>query len=296
MKIKSINSIQGDDPERFQTLSQRPGIAWPTVALLLAAYTVFGIATFAYLQGILSLCWTIVLNATASYLSFAVAHDATHRSVSTHPRLNDWLGRAGLLLLEPAPMLSLFRYVHMQHHGFTNDLQKDPDAGLSLGPAWLIPFKWMVFDVFYFKFYLGPDVFPKRPQSERTEFYLAIAWGIAVITGFTLAGWLHYYLLLFFIPTRIAKFFIIWVFDYLPHYPHQTHAADNRFRSTSNRVGLEWLLTPLFVYQNYHLVHHLYPRVPFYRYIKLWNAKKQYHETKNPATTRPLKLAPIKTE
>jgi len=102
--------------------------------------------------------------------------------------------------------------------------------------------------------------------------------------------------LLFFIPTRIAKFFIIWVFDFLPHYPHQIHATDDPFRSTSNRVGLEWLLTPIFVYQNYHLVHHLYPTVPFYRYIKVWNAKKRYHESQNPAITEPFTLAPKNIE
>ena len=30
---------------------------------------------------------------------------------------------------------------------------------------------------------------------------------------------------------------------------------------------MEWLLTPLMLSQNYHLVHHLHPSVPFYRYV-----------------------------
>jgi len=296
MNVKPKNSDQGDDPEHFKALRQRPNIAWPTIVLLLAAYTLFGIATFAYLEGTLPLFWTLLLNAIASYMSFAVVHDAAHRAVSTYPQLNDWLGRASILLLEPAPLLPVFRYVHMQHHRFTNDPRKDPDVNLSIGPAWLLPFKWMIFDLIYFKYYLKPEVFTKRRKSERIEFYLAILFGILVISAFTLAGWLEYYLLLFFIPTRIAKFFIIWVFDFLPHYPHQTHATDDPFRSTSNRVGLECLLTPIFVYQNYHLVHHLYPTVPFYRYIKVWNAKKRYHESQNPAITGPFTLAPISTE
>ncbi|MDG1773059.1 MAG: fatty acid desaturase [Oceanicoccus sp.] len=296
MSAKPINCDQADDPERFKALTQRPKIAWPTILLLVAAYGLFGVATFAYIEGILPLFWAMLFNATASYLSFAVVHEAAHRAVSSNLQLNDWLGRTGILLLEPAPLLPVFRCVHMQHHRFTNDPTKDPDAYFGIGPAWLLPFKWMIFDVVYFKYYLKPEVFQQRPKSERVEFYLATLFGALVISAFTFAGWLEYYLLLFFIPTRITKFFIIWVFDFLPHYPHQTHAADDPFRSTSNRVGLEWLLTPLFVYQNYHLVHHLYPRVPFYRYIKVWNAKKHYHLSQNPAIVDNFSLDPGKAD
>ena len=80
--------------------------------------------------------------------------------------------------------------------------------------------------------------------------------------------------------------------DFLPHFPHETLAKDDRYQSTSNRVGMEWLLTPLFVYQNYHLVHHLYPTVPFYRTIKVWNAQKTFHEAQNPATVDAFGLKP----
>ncbi len=276
--------------ELFDELKTRPTIAWPTVGLLLAAYILFVGTTYGYFTGYVSLPIAIALNAVASYMSFAIVHEASHRAISTNHQLNDWLGRIGMLLLEPAPVLSLFRIVHMQHHRFTNDPEKDPDVALSIGPAWLLPLKWMVFDVVYFKYYLNPQVFSKRPKRERVEFFLAMAFAGAVVATMIAMGWFVDYLLLFLIPSRIAKFFIIWVFDYLPHYPHKAFAADDPYRSTSNRVGFEWLLTPILVYQNYHLVHHLYPTVPFYRYIKLWNAKKQFHESKDPATTKPFGL------
>ena len=287
-KMNRAASIELDDNEElFNQLKARPALAWPTVGLFVAAYSLFIAATYAYFNGILSLTAAIILNSIASYISFAVVHEASHRAVSTNHKLNDWIGRLGILLLEPAPLLSVFRIVHMQHHRFTNDPEKDPDVSLSLGSKWLLPFKWMVFDIVYFKYYLNPEVFKARPKAERREFYFAIAFAIAVVSFFVIAGWIQYYLLLFFIPSRIAKFFIIWVFDYLPHFPHKTYATENKYVSTSNRVGLEWLLTPLLVYQNYHLVHHLYPTVPFYRYIKIWNAKKKFHDAQNPAVTKP---------
>ncbi len=296
MKPDSTLANQGDDLELFKSLKLRPKIAWPTIMVFVAAIAIFGLSTFAYLEGQLPLLWAIVFNATASYLSFAMAHEASHRAVSLNPQVNDWLGRAAMLLLEPAPFLTVFRCVHMQHHRFTNDPSKDPDAFAGIGPAWLLPFKWMIFDVYYFKYYLKPEVFMKRRRNERIEFYLSVLFGVLVISAFTLAGWLEYYLLLFFIPTRISKFFIILIFDFLPHHPHETLATDDPFRSTSNRVGLEWLLTPLFFYQNYHLVHHLYPTVPFYRYLKIWNAKKNYHDSQNPAICKAFSLKPRATD
>jgi len=152
--------------------------------------------------------------------------------------------------------------------------------------------QWLTLDYVYFKTYLSPDVFSKRPKSERREFYLAVLFAVSIVTAVTVAGWLHYYLLLFLIPTRLAKYIIVIAFDFLPHYPHEAYAKDEPFRCTSNRVGMEWLLTPFFIYQNYHLVHHLYPAVPFYRYIKIWNARKQYHESQNPAITDTFSLKP----
>jgi fatty acid desaturase len=36
------------------------------------------------------------------------------------------------------------------------------------------------------------------------------------------------------------------------------------------------LLTPVLLFQNYHLIHHLIPTVPFYRYGRIWRAKKDF--------------------
>lgn len=292
VNTRSPFSEHGDDPALFKALIQKPDIAWPTVMLLAAAYTIFGASTFAYVDGALPLYWAIVFNAIASYLAFTVAHDATHSAVCANRRWNDWAGRAGTALLEPGPFFLLFRFIHMKHHRFTNDHAKDPDVYCGTGPKWLLPFKWLTLDVVYFKYYFKPDAFKKRPESERREFYLSVLFAGAVITTVTLAGWLGYYLLLFFIPTRIAKLFIAFAFDFLPHYPHLANAKDEPYRCTSNRVGMEWLLTPVLIYQNYHLVHHLYPTAPFYRNIKIWNAKKNYHESQNPAITDAFALSP----
>lgn len=293
MNNGAILPDHSDDAELFQALSQRPNIAWPTIMLLLASFIIFGVATTVYVHGNLSLFWAIVFNTIASYISFTPAHDAAHNAVSRNRQLNDWVGRIATALQSPVPFFRTFRYIHMQHHRFTNDELKDPDTYVGNGPRWLLPFKWATLDLNYFYYYFFKSAgIMARPKSERTELFFAFLFSASVLTAITLAGWLEYYLLLFLIPQRITAVFLACTFDFLPHYPHEAHAADAPFQCTSNRVGMEWWLTPVLLYQNYHLVHHLYPTVPFYRYIKLWNAKKCYHESQKPATTDAFGLAP----
>ena len=229
----------------------------------------------------LSLC-----NSIAAYISFTPTHEASHHTVSANHQLNEWVGRVATVLQSPVPFFRSFRYLHMQHHRFTNDETKDPDIYVATGPRWLLPFKWLSLDLNYLYFYLRPSVFWTRPKGERRELYAAIVFGVSVFSGVAYAGWIEYYVLLFLIPSRITALFLAIAFDYLPHYPHQAKAEEQPFQCTSNRVGMEWLMTPLLIFQNYHLVHHLYPTVPFYRYLKIWQAKRHYHLSQRPG--RPL--------
>jgi fatty acid desaturase len=212
--------------------------------------------------------------------------------VSANRALNDWVGRLATVLQSPVPFFRAFRYIHMQHHRFTNDKTKDPDLYVGSGPVWLLPLKWTTLDINYLYRYLNPSVFMKRPKSERREMLLALLFAAVVLAVISANGWLNYYLWLFLIPGRITAIFLAITFDFLPHYPHQAQAKDQPFQCTSNRVGMEWLLTPVLLFQNYHLVHHLYPTVPFYRYLKIWYARKHYHQSQNPATTNAFSLSP----
>ena len=272
-----------DDELRFKQLTRRPSIAWPTMLLLLAAISLFAASTTYYLLGGLGLAWAIMINAIASYLAFTVGHDASHNAFSTNKKLNDWAGRISTMLLSPIPFFRMFRYIHMQHHRFANEEGKDPDLYCGKGSYWTLPLRWATLDIHYFTLYLRPGVFLKRSASERRELAVATLFAIATIAFMISMGWGYEYLVLFFIPTRLAVVVLACTFDFLPHYPHETRAHDDPYQATSNRKGFEWLLTPLLLSQNYHLVHHLYPTVPFYRYLRVWRAKEAFHQSRNPA-------------
>ena len=292
MNAQPTIADQDDDLVLFKNLMKKPAVAWPTIMVLVASTIIFSLSTIAYVEGMLSLSWAILFNTIAAYMSFTPAHDASHGSVSANRALNDWVGRLATVLQSPVPFFRAFRYIHMQHHKYTNHKTKDPDLYVGSGPSWLLPLKWTTLDINYLYRYLNPSVFMKRPKSERREMLLALLFAAVVLAVISVNGWLNYYLLLFLIPGRITAIFLAITFDFLPHYPHQAQAKDAPFQCTSNRVGMEWLLTPVLLSQNYHLVHHLYPTVPFYRIVKIWHARKHYHESKNPATVDAFALSP----
>ena len=283
-----------DNEQEFKRLTQRVSFAWPTVLLLILAFTTFISASALYLTDQIPLALMIFLNSMASFWAFTVGHDASHNAITTNKKVNDWVGRISILLLSPIPFFRMFRFIHMQHHRFSNDPDKDPDYYCGKGSKWTLPLRWATLDLHYFTIYLRPSIFKKRPKDERKELFIALVWAATLVTAIISAGWGLEYLLIFLIPARIATIMLAFAFDFLPHYPHDFKSTEQPYKATLNRVGMEWLLTPLLLSQNYHLVHHLYPTVPFYRYIAVWRAKENFHLSNDPAQTSAFGLGPQK--
>ncbi len=258
-------------------LTNPPAVAWPTVAVL--AFILVGvIGTDALaLHHRLPLWGAALLNVLFMYPVFHVAHDATHRSASSNVALNDWMGRLALLVIAPQVSLSTFRYSHMIHHRFTNEV-KDPDHYVH-GPWWSLVLRWMSFDLSYVYYNLRSG----DPRGIKT---LVDTVPLAVMTVVA-AGVLTYYgygiqvLMLWLLPARIATALIGFVFLWLPHLDsdaqgrlkHITTADsshDNLTAGTTLRVGHEPVLDVLMQWHNYHLIHHLWPTTPSYNHRRVW--------------------------
>jgi fatty acid desaturase len=270
-----------------------PRVAWPTVALLVAGLALWAGASALWLTGAWPWWATTLVNAVAAYLLFTVAHDAAHHAASTDSVLNRWIGRAAVPLFAPTASFPVWRYIHMQHHRFTNhDDGSDPDHYTMAGPAWQRPLRWATVDLNYLVFYAR--AWDTRPRAERREQTLSMAVLAALVLGTAVTGTFWVLLALVVIPSRLAIVYLAWAFDYLPHHHlHETPQGD-RLKATRNRIGLERLLTPLLLYQNYHLVHHLHPVIPFYRYIAVWRRNEERYLEGDPelTTVRGRRLTP----
>jgi fatty acid desaturase len=88
---------------------------------------------------------------------------------------------------------------------------------------------------------------------------------------------------IFLLPIRLAVGWLGFAFDYLPHNGLRHTPSEDRFKTTRNRIGLERLLSPLLLYQNYHLVHHLHPTIPFHRYLVVWRRTEDQYLVAEPA-------------
>ncbi|WP_224244225.1 fatty acid desaturase [Hyalangium gracile] len=253
---------------RATNLFAAPRIAWPTLAVFASSCALWLLALWGAASSRAPAMLTVPMAALAAYTAFTPLHEAVHRSIARSPRLNEAVGWiSALLLLAPLPIA---RHFHLQHHRFTNDPERDPDAWSGLGPAWLLPLRWATQDLHYYRLFL----LSLRTLEPRTLIESLAASGL--VLGLLTVGWLHGHgglvLLQVILPARLAILILAFSFDYLPHFPYSATAAQDRYRTT--RVFDSALLNILLLGQAYHLIHHLYPAVPFYRYRALWKHQR----------------------
>jgi ring-1,2-phenylacetyl-CoA epoxidase subunit PaaE len=248
-------------------------ISWPIVGIFSGAIATFAFSTWAAVADRLPAPATILLSATTIFVLFTVLHDAAHYSISTHRWVNVAFGRVAMLFVSPLISYKSFAFIHIEHHRNTNDGDNDPDHFVSGAPWWQVPVRFPLMDVPYLTF-LVRNV-KRRPRAEVLETVFLMGMTVAVLVLATVTGHLWTLAVTYLIPGRIAMFVLAWWFDWLPHHDLEDTQQENRYRATRNRVGSEWILTPLLLSQNYHLVHHLHPSIPFHRYVAAWRRNEE---------------------
>jgi phenylacetate-CoA oxygenase/reductase PaaK subunit len=255
-----------------------PRLALPTVGIFLGALAVWGLATWAALGHHAPPWVTIPAAAAVSFVMFTVAHDATHYSISRTRWVNALFGRMSVPFVASYVSFPVLGYIHIEHHRNTNEHGgtepgADPDGFATAGPGWQTPFRWLTIDLWYAVFYLKRR--PTRPVAESAEAGVLGVLTLAGIGAAAATGNLWTVALVYLIPQRIAVGTLGWWFDWLPHHGLEQTQRENRYRATRARVGMEWLFTPAMLSQNYHLIHHLHPSIPFYRYLTAWRRNEE---------------------
>ena len=261
--------------EKRSAKALSPPVAWPTLVLAIvlpvAQWSTVGLG----LAGLLPL-WvcTPVVTITA-YAHYTLVHEAIHGNlVPGHPRLrwlNDlvgWIGALGLTHNWPAMMRG-----HALHHAHTNT-DEDPDIHVK-GTLGRLVLKWLVFVPVSLVpqsllRVIAPAQYRKlaamlRPgemlQGTAVTFVVLALLAVSIATGRVL-DWVF----LLFVPTRLAALILQICFSWLPHHPF-----DRTERYLNTRISLWPGAGVLLLQQNLHLMHHLWPSVPFYNYGRLYH-------------------------
>jgi len=259
-----------------------PVMAIPTAILYVATLALWIFATWLLFGADTSAWITIPIHTAVSFMMFTVLHESAHHATGRANWVNELLGRLSMPFVASFASFPALRHVHIEHHRNTNeDRSIDPDSFSTHGPALLMPLRWATQDLYYAYFW-GMRI-RRRPLGEVFETLACAAATIAVIAWAGFGGWMWELAVLYLVPQRIGLFILAWWFDWLPHHGLTATHAEDRYRATRVRVGVEWFLTPVLLYQNYHLVHHLHPSIPFYRYIKAWNRNRDAYLANNSA-------------
>ena len=249
------------------------GFAWPTVVLGVVVTAAYIATPLMVATGMLPLILGLPFMALLSYAAYTVLHDAAHGSISgSHQRLR-WLNElmgylAAWVLMIP---MTAHRHEHLAHHRNTNQQDDDPDfvvADMNKSPLHAARAALRMFFGQY-NYYMK-NRWVKAPRSQNLYFCLEIIVALAPRLAFVAAGFWMEGMALFVFASIIGYVVLMFLFAYSVHTPHE---SVGRYVDTSTILvpgALGKVVTALWGCQNYHSIHHLFPRVPFYYYPMLF--------------------------
>ena len=233
----------------------------PDLLIFVGAVALVTVATFGYFSWSFPHWICFVLNTVALHLVGTVIHDASHNSAHRNRIVNAVLGHGSALML--GFTFPVFTRVHLQHHANVNDPENDPDHFVSTcGPLWLIAPRFFYHEIYFFQRRLWK-------KYELLEWFLSRLTVAALIYSACRFDFLTYFANYWFSPALVVGVALGLFFDYLPHRPFE---EKNRWKNA--RVYPGRLLNLLIMGQNYHLVHHLWPSIPWYKYKPAYEVMK----------------------
>ena len=221
------------------------------------------------------LLWPLVLIADLSlWVAFAVAtlcctlaylpsHDAQHSIIAREGHklrwLNELVGWASLIPLAQA--YSFMRATHMEHHAHTNNPELDPDFGVHAPSAWQ---------------FLIQSIRRRQPGSTTQQAHMnalvrtgqshLVAHALLVRAAYFAClgalAWTGHGLeafLLWWLPLHIGTTYLQFYLSWMPHHPGIEQGRYRQTRGFKSKLG-----NLMSMGMQYHIIHHLYPRIPLY--------------------------------
>lgn len=265
--VRQVLAKAVQDP-RYAAIAHKPVWSLPHIGLTAFAWGLFAAATTAYLAGPLPLIGAILLNQLALYVAFTPLHDAVHGAASSSTRVNNAVGTISGTLLLPGVSTRLYRTLHLEHHRWVGDKQRDPDVWFVHAPKPLLPLVFMGPEWIWAWWY-ATKLWPTRGRLDRFSFVAMLTIYGGVHVAFLASPLRMEFFTLWLIPHWAAFFVLVYVFAHIQH-PHESNWQEAPFQSTvevrGTLVGKAYWLG-----QTDHCIHHAMPHVPFHKYHRVWS-------------------------
>jgi beta-carotene hydroxylase len=153
----------------------------------------------------------------------------------------------------------VLKYTHLEHHAHTNEPALDPDYPVHAESN---------------KDFFWRSLMNRQPGSTSNAAYAdalqrvgkphmlidALVFQLIYLTVLFAMAWSGYAIeavLLWWLPKQIATTYIQYYLSWAPHYPGVKQSRYGQTRAFKSVIGNLWSMG-----MQYHIVHHLYPRIP----------------------------------
>jgi beta-carotene hydroxylase len=251
---------------RVQLKPMTGRFAWPTVLMAFAIVAAVGGVAWATVNGYLSYWVAIPVNTLVIYAIFTPLHEAVHGNIAGSPG-RVWIEKlvgqiSGYVLLAPYPG---FRQLHLHHHNHTNDPNEDPDYWVKTDSALVAALRCLLIQPVYIIHLWKIARDPVGMRAFIEEMLLVASYPVVIAIAYWY-GFGNELMLLWILPGYFGVCMVPALFDWPVHHPHT-----ERGRYTDSAIlrfpqPLQFVMDVFFCGHTYHLIHHMYPRVPFYHY------------------------------
>ena len=255
-----------------------PEFGGRTLLLELELFALFFVATGLTVAGLIPMWLGAVGNTIFLYALYTVVHEAVHSNISSRRKELRWIDPvAGIIACAPLWLnYHQHKRQHMAHHAHTNE-DEDPDIyarGSFLG--WIFV-RLPVALLNYFNPLQQYRDCQRFDCTRREIIYTFISFTAysAVVIALVAMGYWREVLFLWFVPWWIGQTVMLTFFTWTPHHDHH---ETGRYRNT--RVSLFPFANFLLQGQNYHLIHHMMPAIPYYRYKPVFEELRPILEAK----------------
>ena len=257
--LESLSDTQLDVLERKVAAKYLKIVPWGAVVWGFGNCIIFLSLIPLAIAGILPLWLGFPLAIVGVVACYLPSHEAQHSIIASRGKPLRWLNEL-LGHISTIPMVAPYRVLratHMEHHAHCNDETRDPDYDVHAPSDWA----YLVGNIKR-RFSGGSSNYGlalQRTGQSNLILDSVIYQVVFVLLMFGLA-WSGYALEAFFLwwlPKHIGMIYISYYLSWAPHHPG---VEEGRYRDT--RAFKSKLGNIVSMGMQYHIVHHLYPRIP----------------------------------